>query len=92
MVGYENLEPNYFERAMRRALTANQMHHGTDAGWASISATYDALRTAHEWGRAPELNPQTPRSYSRRIDDMVHRPLGTLAEEGSRYHAHSGPY
>ncbi len=85
---YENLEPGDFERAMRRALTADQIHRGTNAGWASIPAMYDTLRTAYELGRAPELNPQTPRSAdSRGIDDVFPRgPLPSLAEEGALYH------
>lgn len=87
---YEKSEPRYFVIEMRRALTANQLHYGTDAGWASLSATYDALRTAHELGRAPDLSPQTPRSTDcRRIDDLFPRnPFPSLAEEGSRYHAY----
>jgi len=84
---YENLEPGYFERAMRRVLTANQMHYGTDAGWASISATYDTLRTAHEWGRAPELNPQQ-QFYSPTMDKIRAKYVPTsLAEEGALYHS-----
>ena len=57
------------------------------SGWSSISSGYDALRTAYEWGRAPELSPQRS-IHSPTMDEIRAKYVPTsIAEEGALYHS-----